>query len=254
MTSSFAPISLGPILRVKNLHVVLGGQSILEDVTVDVRRSSIHAIMGPNGGGKTTFMRSLLGGMPHRGDIRFHFVESKKIGYVPQFIEFDHALPLTVGDFLAMMIRRWPVFFRTPQRTRRTILQSLEKTGSQHLIDRLLGGLSGGEFRRVLLAQALLPEPEILLLDEPASNVDEQGSRLLEQLLITLKGAGVTIIMVGHDIPMMLRIADQITAINKRVTFSGMPNNLDEPGLLAPLFGVSHHVEEHSAEFQIVNG
>ncbi len=254
MTSSFAPISQASILQVKNLYVVLSDQSILEDVTVDVRRSSIHAIMGPNGGGKTTFMRSLLGGMPHQGDIRFHFVDSKKIGYVPQFVEFDHGLPLTVGDFLSMMIRRWPVFFRTPQRTRRTLLQALEKTGSAHLIDKLLGGLSGGEFRRVLLAQALLPEPEILLLDEPASNVDEQGARLLEQLLITLKEAGVTIIMVGHDIPMMLRIADHITAINKRVIFSGKPTNFNESDSLAPLFGVSQQNKVDSVKIQVVNG
>jgi zinc transport system ATP-binding protein len=105
-----------------------------------------------------------------------------------------------------------------------------------------------------LFAQALLPAPEILLLDEPASNVDEQGSQLLEQLLKTLKEAGVTVIMVGHDIPMILRIADHITAINKRVTFSGTPNTLNEPGLLAPLFGVSQHPKVHSAKFQIVNG
>lgn len=252
MTSSFGHVV--PILQVKNLSVVLGVQSILEDVTVDVARSSIHAIIGPNGGGKTTFMRSLLGGMPHQGDIRFRFQGTRKIGYVPQLMEFDHGLPMTVGDFLSMMIRPWPVFFRTSQRTRRTLLQSLEKTGSAHLIDKLLGGLSGGEFRRVLLAQALLPEPEILLLDEPASNVDEQGARLLEQLLITLKEAGVTIIMVGHDIPMILRIADHITAINKRVTFSGMPHNLDEPDSLAPLFGVSQQAKGRSVEIQVANG
>jgi zinc transport system ATP-binding protein len=251
--SPFAPFGQAPILQVKNLHVRLGGQSILENVTLDVARASIHAIIGPNGGGKTTFMRSLLGGMPHQGDIRFWFEGRRKIGYVPQFIEFDHTLPMTVGDFLCIMVRRWPIFFRTPQKTRRTLVQLLAKTGSEYLIDRLLGGLSGGEFRRVLLAQALLPEPEILLLDEPASNVDEQGSRLLERLLLSLKETGVTIIMVGHDIPMILRIADQITAINKRVTFSGTPNTLNETGSLAQLFGVAQHPHPVKTT-QVVNG
>lgn len=242
------------IVQIKNLTVSLGPQSILEQVSVEVARNSIHAVIGPNGAGKTTFIRSLLGGMPHRGEIRFWFKRTGKIGYVPQLIEFDHGLPMTVGDFLCIMVRRWPIFFGTSQQTRREISRLLALTGTEHLIDRMLGGLSGGEFRRVLLAQALSPTPELLLLDEPASNVDEQGARVLETLLHDLKASGVTTLMVGHDLAMIGRVADQVTAINRRVTFCGSPQALADPEQLERIFGTSKETEEQAAATQIAHG
>lgn len=242
------------ILQIKDLEVTLGHQPILEYISFEVARNSIHAVIGPNGAGKTTFIRSLLGGMPHRGEIRFWFQRTGKIGYVPQLIEFDHGLPMTVGDFLCTMVRRWPIFFGTSQRTRREISRLLALTGTEHLIDRMLGRLSGGEFRRVLLAQALSPTPELLLLDEPASNVDEQGARVLETLLHDLKASGVTTLMVGHDLAMIGRVADQVTAINRRVTFCGSAQALADPEQLGRLFGTSKETQELPTATQMAHG
>lgn len=228
-----------PVLEVSDLSVQLGGHSILEDVNLSVLPGTLHAILGPNGAGKTTLIRSLVGSLPHKGDIRFRFRGSGQIGYVPQLLEFDHSLPLTVADFLAIMLQRKPVLFGLSKKTMKRILTCLDRTSCSHLMDRLIGGLSGGELRRVLLAQALEPKPEILILDEPASNIDELGAKAFEKTLIDLsRNQGIAILMVGHDIATMLRIANQVTGINGRVTYTGEATNLQNPEILKKIFGV----------------
>jgi zinc transport system ATP-binding protein len=227
------------LLEIRDLSVYLGGNQILNNVNFDVTRGQIHALIGPNGAGKTTLIRSIMGGMPHTGTIRFLFRENGSIGYVPQLLEFDHSVPITVCDFVAMMLQRTPVFLNGGKGKRKRIKELLAVTESDKLIDRMVGGLSGGEFRRVLLAQALEPLPELLLLDEPASNIDEYGARAFEDMLVRLKKEhGLSIIMVGHDLKMILRCADQVTSINRSVTFDGPPAELSHPDKVAQLFGL----------------
>ena len=209
----------------------------MDNINLDVGPGSIHALIGPNGAGKTTLIRSVMGGMPHQGMIRFYFRNRGRIGYVPQLLEFDHSVPITVGDFIAIMLQDSPVFISGTKKIRSQVKQVLAATESEHLINRLIGGLSGGEFRRVLLAQALTPLPELLLLDEPASNVDEYGAQLIERMLLRLKSEqGLTILMVAHDIRMVLRIADHVTSINREVTFDGHPEELKDAEKVAGLF------------------
>lgn len=228
-----------PVLEVVNLSVQLGGQTILTEVNLQVFPGKLHAILGPNGAGKTTLIRSLVGSLPHKGLIRFNFQGNGRIGYVPQLLEFDHSLPLTVADFLAIMFQKKPVFFGIFGDIREKIVQCLAKTSSDHLIDRLIGGLSGGELRRVLLAQALEPTPEILILDEPASNIDELGAKAFEKTLVDLsQEQGIAILMVGHDLSAMLRIANHVTGINGTVTYDGEAENLNNPEVLSQIFGV----------------
>jgi len=195
--------------------------------------------MGPNGAGKTTLIRSLVGSLPHKGEIRFRFRKGGKIGYVPQLLEFDHSLPLTVCDFLAIMLQKRPLVFGPSAATRRRIRRCLQETAAEHLIDRLVGGLSGGELRRVLLAQALEPLPEVLILDEPASNIDELGAKAFED---TLRGLSeerdIAILMVGHDLATIRRLAQRVTGINGQVTYSGPASALDDPDILGQIFGV----------------
>lgn len=226
-------------LEIMDLSVQLGGQTILSGINIDVRRGSIHAILGPNGAGKTTFIRCLTGSLPHRGAIEYRFCGNGRFGYVPQLLEFDHSLPLTVGDFLMLMMQKTPILFRRTAAMEDKVIECLQKTSCAHLLHRLVGGLSGGEMRRVLLAQALTPAPEILLLDEPASNIDEVGARSFEQVLVELRDTlGITIIMVSHDLATVLRIADQATGINGTVTWSGTATQLREPKALEAVFGV----------------
>lgn len=228
-----------PLIEVKDLSVSLGGDRILDHVNLEVRPGTIHALIGPNGAGKTTLIRSLMGGMPHQGTIRFRFRKSGRMGYVPQLLEFDHSVPITVGDFVTIMLQDAPVFISGTKKMRPQVEQILAATKSDHLMDRLIGGLSGGEIRRVLLAQALAPLPELLLLDEPASNVDEQGAMLFEQILLRLKNEhGLTILMVGHDMPMILRMADLVTSVNRRVTYNGPPEELNDAEQVAGLFKI----------------
>ncbi|MDH3347625.1 MAG: metal ABC transporter ATP-binding protein [Desulfobulbaceae bacterium] len=237
------------LLEIEDLSVHLGGNQILKNINMVVKKGHIHAVIGPNGAGKTTLMRSIMGGMPHQGIIRFLFRSNSKIGYVPQLLEFDHSVPITVCDFVSIMLQDKPIFLSGSGSIRKKIVETLAITESEHLIDRLIGGLSGGEFRRVLLAQALEPLPEILLLDEPASNIDEYGAMLFEQMLNRLREEhGLTILMVGHDIKMILRMADRVTSINRRVMFDGTPDELQGPGKVDELFNGSMAISTENME------
>lgn len=221
------------LLEIENLSVSLRGNRILDDISLRVKKGHIHALTGPNGAGKTTLMRSIMGGMPHQGVIRFLFRENSRIGYVPQFLEFDHSVPITVFDFLFLMLKKMPVFLGRRRVMRSEIKELLSATDCAHLIDRCVGQLSGGEFRRVLLAQALTPRPELLLLDEPASNIDEVGIRHFEEMLINLRDEqGITILMVSHSMDMISRIADAVTAVNRTIFYDGPTKGLRHSDLL----------------------
>ena len=237
MTANLGVVRPPWALRLRDLSVSFGGQPILEGVNLEVAAGSLHAVIGPNGAGKTTLIRSLLGLVPHRGEIRFRFRASGRIGYVPQGLETDREVPMTVGDLLGIMLSRRPAFLGASRRRRQEMARILARTGAVPLLERPLAGLSGGEWRRVLLAQALAPMPEVLLLDEPASQVDEVGARLIEDLLRDLvRDEGLTVILVGHDLPAILRCADRVTAINRRVTYDGDPAPLRDPRRLSRLF------------------
>ena len=232
-------LAVDNVLKVKGLHVRLGGQPILSNIDLTVAQGTIHALLGPNGAGKTTLMRCLTGSIPFKGEIQFKFSGSGRIGYVPQLLEFDHSLPLTVADFLMIMQQKKPVVFNRSKKIYKEVLSCLKKTASEHLANRMIGGLSGGELRRVLLAQALSPTPEILLLDEPASNIDEVGARAFEETLVDLRDQhGIAIIMVGHDLHTISRIADHATGIQGGITWSGPAKGLLEPDVLQKIFGV----------------
>lgn len=240
MQQAEKPVASENLLEIRDLSVTLGGNRILEDVNMDVRQGHIHALIGPNGAGKTTLIRSIMGGMPHEGTIRLLFRHNGGIGYVPQLLEFDHSVPITVFDFICLMLQDFPLFLSFRKSRMAQVREILSVTECEHLAERMVGGLSGGEFRRVLLAQALVPLPEVLLLDEPASNVDEVGARQFEKLLLKLKrDQGHSILMVGHDIQRILDIADRVTAINRTVTFDGPPDELRDPARVAALFGLA---------------
>jgi zinc transport system ATP-binding protein len=237
-TESDKLINNPALLSVKDCSVNLGGNQILAGVTWDVKPGTLHALIGPNGAGKTTLIRCIMGGMPHQGEIRLRFQNHGRVGYVPQLLEFDHTLPITVGDFIAIMLKNKPIFLGKGKKVRKRAVETLKLTESDHLIDRIIGGLSGGELRRVLLAQALIPLPELLILDEAASNVDEFGARIFEDLLLRLKKEhNLTILMVSHDLTMIRRTADWVTGINRSVTFDGSSQTFCNLEKIGGLFG-----------------
>ncbi len=213
-----------PVLAVDGLTVRREGRRSLADVTLTVARGSVHLLIGPNGAGKSTLFAAVLGLVEFTGTIRLHWRATGRIGYLPQAFAVDRTLPLTVGEFLTLGRRRRPVCFGIGRTQRRRNDQLLERVGLPGFARRPLGKLSGGELQRVLLANAIDPAPELLLLDEPASGLDQGAVRQLEDALRELAAtAGTGVLMVSHDLAQVRRVADHVTVLNVDVRRSGSP-------------------------------
>lgn len=231
-------------VRIRDLGVRIGSVTILENVTATIPRGVCTAIVGPNGAGKTTLARSILGELQHTGVIEFG-VDGKftprppRFGYVPQKLNFDRDMPLTVLEYLASGLVRRPVFFGVGRKFRAQAADYLEQVECLKLIDRPLGALSGGELQRVLLAQALMQDPEILILDEPAAGIDFKGEQLLCELLEKFRRKlGFTQLMVSHDLSMVAAHAAHVICINRTVFAAGEPDKVLTPEVLHGTFGL----------------
>ena len=210
------------LLEIDGLVVRRHHESLLDDVSLRVRRGNIHVLVGPNGAGKSTLLGAVLGQVPFEGRIAMNWTGPGRIGYVPQSFAVDPTLPVTVADFLALTRQRRPVCLGLSRSSRLAIARLLERVGLPGLERRPLAVLSGGELRRVLLAHALDPEPELLLLDEPTAGLDESAVQLLDEILITSKRTGrTTVLMVSHDLEQVRRVADRVTVLDRRVMAEG---------------------------------
>jgi zinc transport system ATP-binding protein len=195
---------------------------LLDDVSIEIARGSLHVIVGPNGAGKSTLLSAMLGQTAFDGRIVLNWQGNGAIGYVPQTFPIDPTVPVTVEDFLALTRQRRPVCLGVARSTRTIIAQLLDRVGLAGVEHRPLAVLSGGELRRVLLAHALDPEPELLVLDEPGSGLDEVAGQWLEGALVALKQRRrTTIVMVSHDFERVRRLADRITLLDRRVVADG---------------------------------
>lgn len=200
------------ILEISHLTLRPGDRPLLTDFSLSVARGSLHAIVGPNGAGKTTLLAAILGLAPFSGKIVAHWAARGRIGYVPQQFHVDRTLPVTVADFLALTRQQRPICIGVTDSTRKRISLLLDRVGLSGFGDRPLSVLSGGELRRALLANALDPLPELLILDEPQSGLDEAGAKWLDDTLVGLKGE-ITTLMVSHDLDQVRRIADRVTRL-----------------------------------------
>jgi zinc transport system ATP-binding protein len=220
-----------PIVEIEGLTIRRHHEALLDNVTLQVERAALHVIVGPNGAGKSTLLLALLGQTAFEGRIVLNWRGNGAIGYVPQSFPIDPTLPVTVEDFLALTRQRRPVCLGISRRTRSAIAALLARLGLTGLERRPLAVLSGGELRRVLLAHALDPEPELLILDEPGSGLDDASARWLEDTLIAMKRERrTTILMVSHDIDRVRRVADRVTLLDRRVLADGMPDAVLERG------------------------
>jgi zinc transport system ATP-binding protein len=214
-------VTAPPLVEFIDVSVRRRGEPLLEAISFVVQPASIHVIVGPNGAGKTTLLGTLLAQVAFEGQILAHWRRGGRIGYVPQTFAVDPSLPVTVSDFLALTRQRRPVCFGVGSATRRHLTRLLNDVGLHGLEQRPLAVLSGGELRRVLLANALDPLPELLILDEPASGLDEGGVRQLEDLLRTLQAGGTTILMVSHDLNQVRRVANCVTVLDRVIVTEG---------------------------------
>ncbi|WP_296270441.1 metal ABC transporter ATP-binding protein [Pseudomonas sp. UBA6323] len=227
----------GPTIDFKDVSLELGRTRILDRVAFQVRAGSVHALVGPNGGGKSSLIKTLLGQMPHRGELTLDWPDAPgAIGYVPQALEFDRGLPMTVDDFMAAMCQVRPAFLGLSRRHAPAIDDALARVGMLDKRKRRMGALSGGERQRVLLAQGLVPAAQLLILDEPMAALDESGMRVFETLLKDWRQAGVTVLWVEHDLGAVGRLADRVTGLNRRVLFDDVPQRALNPERLLQLF------------------
>jgi len=210
-----------PLIEFIGVSLRRNRELLLSNVSFTVRARTIHVIVGPNGAGKTTLLTALLGQAAFEGRILAHWRRDGRIGFVPQLFTVDASLPVTVADFLALTRQQRPVCFGVSAATRARIATLLRDVGLAGLDRRPLSVLSGGELRRVLLAHALDPLPELLILDEPAAGLDESGVGQLEELLRTLREGGTTVLMVSHDLDQVRRLADRVTVLDRSIVSEG---------------------------------
>ncbi|MDC7256833.1 metal ABC transporter ATP-binding protein [Shinella sp. YE25] len=227
----------GPAIVFDRVSLVLGRTEVLSQVSLRAEPGTVHAIVGPNGGGKSSLIRCLLGQALHTGAIAIDWPgEQGRIGYVPQALEFDRGLPMTVMDFLAALVANRPAFLSPKASVRAKILAALAEVGMEGRARRRMGALSGGERQRVMMAQGLMPSPDLLVLDEPMAALDEAGARIFERLIGTLRARGTTILWVEHDLAAVRRLADRVTGLSRAVLFDGVPEAELTPERVMALF------------------
>ncbi len=215
-------------LRVQNLCVKIGSEIILQDINMHLHCGEMVALIGPNGAGKSTLLKSILGQQEYSGVISFSVPGQRnkkaKIGYVPQSPAFDPGDPVTVADLFTCCMNKRPAFFGIAKSSRNSIIACLDRVQAADLIDKRIGTLSGGELQRVLLALALEPLPNVLILDEPLSGVDVEGIESLMDMLDEIrKDYDLSILMTTHDFGILNKYADQVYLIDKTVLQSGTP-------------------------------
>jgi len=215
-------------LKLNQVSVKIGSDSILKDVTMHVHCGEMVALIGPNGAGKSTILKAILGQRDYGGVISFSVpgqrTRKAKIGYVPQSPTFDPGDPVTVADLFACCMSKRPAFLGLSKAMRAQVLACLERVHGEDLIDKRVGTLSGGELQRVLLALALEPVPNILILDEPLSGVDVEGMETLMEMLDEIREVyDLSILMTTHDFGMLPRYADQVVLIDHKIVCQGTP-------------------------------
>lgn len=230
------------LIRLDGIAVSFNGQAVLDNVELSVRPGEIVTLIGPNGAGKTTLVRVVLGLLqPERGSVRR--TPRLRIGYMPQKLHVDATLPLSVLRFLRLV----------PGVDRKRALAALAEVGAEQVIDSPLQSISGGEMQRVLLARALLREPQLLVLDEPVQGVDVAGQAELYRLISRLRERhGCGVLMVSHDLHLVMSATDQVVCLNRHVCCSGHPEQVSGDPAFIELFGqdakslaVYHHHHDH---------
>ena len=227
------------VLEVDHLAIRFGTTEIFRDLSFKVPFGSSLVVIGPNGGGKTVLFRALIGSLPYEGSI--HWAPGTKLGYVPQKLDIERALPVTGNDLL----RAKAAITKTP---RKLILTTLSRVGLG--IDALntpIGALSGGQFQEVLLAFALIGDPNVLLLDEPTAGVDAPSQDRLYGLIQKLQEeSGLTAILISHDLSVVARSATNVLCLSRSNSCFGPPKTILDPELLGQMYGmpVGFHVHD----------
>ena len=215
------------LLRAQSISVRLGGTTALADVDFAISPGEIVTVVGPNGSGKTTFLRALIGAAPlAQGTVSR--APGLTIGYVPQSLSIDTTLPLTVARFLSLPRRR----------SADEITSALTQAGVPGIAQRQMTALSGGQFQRALLARALLETPQLLILDEPTTGLDQPGSAALYQQIAELRDRlNCAVLMVSHELHVVMSASDRVICLNGHICCHGTPDVVASAPEYRALFG-----------------
>jgi zinc transport system ATP-binding protein len=230
------------VLSLEDVSVEAGGRKLVEHVSFKLNAGELVALIGPNGAGKTTLLRAILGELRFSG----HIHVQGKIGYVPQRLSFDRSMPMTVLEFLALGLQRRPIALGVAARVKQSVGAMLERVGGASLVNKPLGGLSGGELQRVLLAAALGNGPSLLLLDEPAAGVDIEGEAAFNELIQReVHEKNCAAILVSHDLSVVADITDRVLCINRVLMCEGKADDLLTAETISRVFGGHKAVYDH---------
>jgi zinc transport system ATP-binding protein len=214
------------IIETQNLNFSYGQQPVIRDVNLRIKSGDFMAMIGPNGGGKTTLLKLMLGLLnADSGSIRIFGKTPKnvshRIGYVPQDVHVNQNFPISASDVVLMgKLKPGKGWFRHSKEDLRAALQALEQVGMGKYCDQRIGQLSGGQKQRVFIARALVTDPDILLLDEPTASIDTRGQNEFYALLKELNHK-ITIIVVSHDLMVISRYVKSVACVNQRLHYHG---------------------------------
>lgn len=235
-------------IKVNHLGVTLGGQEILKDINLHIHCGSLNAIIGRNGAGKSTLIRAILGDIPHSGNIEFKDsengrIQKLKIGYVPQSLNIEKQTPVSVYDMIAAYQSNVPVFAVKSHKQRERILEHLQVFRVEYLIDKQVCNLSGGELQRVMLSMAIMDEPNLLILDEPVSGIDQNGMELFYKTIYQLKeNYDLAVILISHDLEYVKRYADKVVLLDGTILKQGNVKEVFSSGEFTRVFGKKEEI------------
>lgn len=215
-------------IKINDLSVSFGDEKVLDDVSLHMHCGELTVIIGQNGAGKSTLLRAILGQIPHEGSIEFKETRTgnisnvMKIGYVPQTLNIERELPMTVYDLFASFISRYPVWLPRNRKLYEKIKTQLKLFSVEDCIDKQVGKLSGGQLQRVMLSIAVTPMPDLLVLDEPVSGIDENGVRDFYRLVDEMKHKhDLAVLLVSHDLELVRKYADKVVLLDNTILCQG---------------------------------
>jgi zinc transport system ATP-binding protein len=229
-----------PMVEIRNVWVWLGSSLALRDVSLSIESGRFIGVMGPNGGGKTTLLKTIAGLIrPDRGQVIVHETATGTIGYVPQEESFDPDFPLTVRDAVEMgLYGSKGVFPRLSRKEKSNADRVLDMVGMRHLAPRMIGELSGGQKQRVFIARAIVAEPKLLLLDEPTTGVDAAARDAFYRLLFDLmENLSLTIILATHELEVVPALVDEIICVNQKVFIHATPEQIKDTDVFREAYG-----------------
>lgn len=240
------------MLEIKNVSFAYGAENVLENINFTLESGDFWAVIGPNGGGKTTFVKLLLGLLkPTQGKIGYHSnIQPCHIGNVPQMTYHNIQFPICVKDTIALGLLKPGIFGFSPKKQQDCITQAMETLDITHLAKKPLYALSGGERQKVLIARAIVNAPKILILDEPTANIDSQAQANIYELLKKLNHT-MSIIVVSHDISLTLGYAKKVLYINKNAIIHEIPHfELDVSGHICEVDLLTYFATQQAVQTQ----